>query len=71
MKLLKKIKNNKAKLKDLDLILSIINNITGNTICAFGDAIYFSIKSYIKNYYKEFILHIIYNKCLKNDKNNY
>jgi NADH-quinone oxidoreductase subunit F len=37
-KVLKRILNNEGSSKDLDLLISIANNIEGNTICALGEA---------------------------------
>ena len=41
----------------------IVNNIGGNTICAFGDAVTMSVGSYISKFRQEFEYHIKEKKC--------
>lgn len=62
--IVKKIENGFGDKKDLKKLTLIANNISGNTICALGDAVSISIISFIKNFYKEFKYHIKYKKCL-------
>jgi NADH-quinone oxidoreductase subunit F len=53
-KILKRIKNGDGSSKDLDLLLSITDNIEGNTICALGDAAAWPIRGFIKKFRSEF-----------------
>ena len=48
---------------DLKNLPTIINNIGGNTICAFGDAVTMSIGSYVAKFRNEFEYHIKEKKC--------
>ena len=38
LKILNRILRGEGSVKDLDLLISVANNIEGNTICALGDA---------------------------------
>ena len=49
--------------EDLKNLPSIVNNIGGNTICAFGDAITMSVGSYLQKFRSEFEYHIKEKKC--------
>ncbi|MDR2093082.1 MAG: SLBB domain-containing protein, partial [Azoarcus sp.] len=49
---------------DLDLLLSVAENISGRTICALGDAAAGPVRSFVKHFFDEFIYHIEYRKCL-------
>ncbi|WP_339044893.1 NADH-quinone oxidoreductase subunit NuoF [Candidatus Zinderia endosymbiont of Aphrophora alni] len=62
--IVKKIENGFGKEEDLEKLLLISKNILGNTICALGDAASISTSSFIKTFYKEFLYHIKYKKCL-------
>ena len=44
----------RAKVSDLDLLLSVANNIEGNTICALGDAAAWPVQSFLKHFRGEF-----------------
>lgn len=48
---------------DLKNLPGIVNNIGGNTICAFGDAVTMSIGSYVSKFRNEFEYHIKEKKC--------
>lgn len=50
---------------DLDLLVSIANNISGNTICALGDAAAIPVKGMIHFYRKEIENYIDFNKLSK------
>jgi hypothetical protein len=50
--------NGGGRPEDLDEIIRICNNIEGNTICAFGEATAWPIRSYVRKFrgeLKEFI----------------
>ena len=44
----------RAQVSDLDLLLSVANNIEGNTICALGDAAAWPVQSFLKHFRPEF-----------------
>jgi NADH-quinone oxidoreductase subunit F len=48
---------------DLKNLPGIVNNIGGNTICAFGDAVTMSVGSYVSKFKNEFEYHILEKKC--------
>jgi NADH-quinone oxidoreductase subunit F len=49
---------------DLDLLLSVSDNIMGNTICALGDAAAMPTISFVKKFEEEFRHHIEHKTCL-------
>lgn len=51
---IKRIYHGKGHPHDLKNLPGIINNIGGNTICAFGDAVTMSIGSYVTKFKSEF-----------------
>lgn len=53
-KILKRIAKGDATSKDLDLLVSIANNIEGNTVCALGDAAAWPIRGFIVKFRDEF-----------------
>ena len=53
-KTLKRIKNGLGTSADLDLLISVANNIEGNTICALGDAAAWPVKFMIARFRDEF-----------------
>ncbi len=44
----------RARVSDLDLLLSVANNIEGHTICALGDAAAWPVQSFLKHFRSEF-----------------
>jgi NADH-quinone oxidoreductase subunit F len=50
-------------MRDLDLLLSISNNILGKTLCAFGDAAATPVLSTIKQFRAEYEAHIREGRC--------
>jgi NADH-quinone oxidoreductase subunit F len=48
---------------DLENLPATVNNIGGNTICAFGDAVTMSVGSYVRKFRGEFEDHIKEKKC--------
>ena len=44
----------RARVSDLDLLLSVANNIEGHTICALGDAAAWPVQSFLKHFRGEF-----------------
>ncbi|MCX7879226.1 MAG: NADH-quinone oxidoreductase subunit NuoF [Ignavibacteria bacterium] len=53
-KVLKRIYEGNGTTKDLDILLSIANNIEGNTICALGDAAAWPVRGFLTKFRSEF-----------------
>ena len=62
-KLLGKIERGDGEMRDLDLLLSIGNNILGKTLCAFGDAAATPVLSTVKTFRAEYEAHIREGRC--------
>ena len=62
-----RIEHGEGRNEDLDLLLSVSDNIAGRTICALGDAAALPVKSFIKHFRDEFQYHIDHKKCLVPD----
>lgn len=54
LKILKRMARGNATKKDLDLLLSVANNIDGNTICALGEAAAWPVKFMVQRFRDEF-----------------
>jgi NADH-quinone oxidoreductase subunit F len=61
--ILGKIERGEGQMRDLDLLLSISNNITGKTLCAFGDAAATPVLSTVKTFRAEYEAHIREGRC--------
>jgi len=64
-KLLGKIERGDGQMRDLDLLLSVANNITGKSLCAFGDAAATPVLSSIAQFRDEFEAHIRDGRCTR------
>jgi NADH-quinone oxidoreductase subunit F len=53
-KILNRILNGEATSKDLDLLVSVANNIEGRTICALGDAAAWPVRGFVNKFRAEF-----------------
>lgn len=62
-KVLNAIEAGRGRQEDLDLIMDVIENIEGNTICAHGDSLVIPVRSYIKTFPQEFQDHIDRKGC--------
>jgi NADH-quinone oxidoreductase subunit F len=62
-RILGKIERGEGEMRDLDLLLSISNNILGKTLCAFGDAAATPVLSTIKTFRAEYEAHIREGRC--------
>ena len=62
-KIVERILAGKGKPADLNNLLDISSFMSGNTICAFGDAAAMPVTSYIKKFRAEFEYHIQHKKC--------
>src|SRR5580765_5873204 len=63
-RILHRIENGHGMQQDLDLLLSVSNNIMGNTICALGDAAAMPAISFVTKFRDEFQHHIDRKACL-------
>jgi len=61
--LLGKIERGEGQMKDLDLLLSIGNNIMGKTLCAFGDAAATPVLSTVNTFRAEYEAHVREGRC--------
>jgi len=59
-----RIEHGEGRQEDLDLLLSLCENIAGRTICALGDAAAWPVQGMLKHYRKEFEYHIEHKRCL-------
>jgi NADH-quinone oxidoreductase subunit F len=62
-RILGKIERGEGQMKDLDLLLSVSNNILGKTLCAFGDAAATPVLSTVKTFRAEYEAHIREGRC--------
>ena len=62
-RLLGKIDRGEGQMRDLDLLLSVANNIMGKTLCAFGDAEATPVISTIATFRDEYEAHIREGRC--------
>ncbi|MBS0398635.1 MAG: NADH-quinone oxidoreductase subunit NuoF [Proteobacteria bacterium] len=53
-RVLKRILAGEGRLEDLDMLVSVANNIEGHTICALGDAAAWPVQSFVKHFRPEF-----------------
>ena len=53
-KILDRIVSGEGRPEDLDLLVSVANNIEGNTICALGDAAAWPIKFGVQRFREDF-----------------
>lgn len=59
-----RIEHGKGRPEDLDLLISVGDNIAGRTICALGDAAVGPVQSFIRHFRKEFEYHIEHKRCM-------
>jgi NADH-quinone oxidoreductase subunit F len=63
-RMVNRIEHGKGKNEDLDLLVSVADNIAGRTICALGDAAALPVKSFIQHFRSEFQYHIDHKRCM-------
>jgi NADH-quinone oxidoreductase subunit F len=63
LKLLKKIEHGEGEMRDIELLMSVGNNIAGKTLCAFGDAAATPVLTTIKTFRHEYEEHVKQGKC--------
>ena len=61
--ILGKIERGEGQMKDIDLLLSIAGNITGKTLCAFGDAAATPVLTTVKTFRAEYEAHVREGRC--------
>ncbi len=62
-KILHRLEHGGATMKDIDLLVSVSNNIEGKTICPLGDAAAWPVASAIRHFRHEFEDHVRKNGC--------
>jgi len=62
-KLLIKVESGNGEMRDLDLLLSVANNIAGKSLCAFGDAAATPVLTTVKAFRAEYEAHIREGRC--------
>ncbi|MGZ5042541.1 MAG: NADH-ubiquinone oxidoreductase-F iron-sulfur binding region domain-containing protein, partial [Usitatibacter sp.] len=62
-RILNRIEHGQGRMEDLDLLLSLADNIQGRTICALGDAAAMPTRAFVKVYRDEFVHHIEHKCC--------
>ena len=63
LKLLTRLENGEGRLSDIDLLVSIANNIAGKTLCPFGDAAAAPVQSFVQQFRDEFEAHVREGRC--------
>jgi NADH-quinone oxidoreductase subunit F len=61
--ILRKIERGEGQMRDVDLLVSIANNIAGKTLCAFGDAAATPVLTTIKQFRAEYEAHVREGRC--------
>ena len=63
LKLLQKVERGDGQMEDIELLMSVGNNIAGKTLCAFGDAAATPVLTTIKTFRHEYEEHVKHGKC--------
>jgi len=63
-RVINRIEHGQGRNEDLDLLLSVSDNIAGRTICALGEAAALPVKSFVRHFRDEFQHHIDHKRCL-------
>jgi NADH-quinone oxidoreductase subunit F len=63
LKILDKIDRGEGTMKDIDLLLSLSDNIAGKTLCAFGDAAATPVLTTVKQFRAEYEAHVKEGRC--------
>ena len=59
-----RIEHGEGREEDLDLLLSVGENIAGRTICALGEAAVWPVQGMLRHFRDEFEYHIKHKRCL-------
>lgn len=62
-RVLHRIEHGEGRSEDLDQLYGVADRISGNTICALGDAAAMPVQSFLKHFRDEFQYHIDHKKC--------
>jgi NADH-quinone oxidoreductase subunit F len=62
-KVINRLENGQGKVSDVDMLESIASKIEGHTICPFGEALAWPVRSYAKAFRDEFLRHAKEGKC--------
>lgn len=62
-KVVSRIEAGQGSARDLELIESVASKIEGHTICAFGEALAWPARSYLKAFFQEFEQHVKLGRC--------
>jgi NADH-quinone oxidoreductase subunit F len=62
-KILTRIERGEGEMRDIDLLVSVGNNIAGKTLCAFGDAAATPALTTVKHFRAEFEAHVREGRC--------
>ncbi|MFA7095515.1 MAG: NADH-quinone oxidoreductase subunit NuoF [Gammaproteobacteria bacterium] len=63
-RLLQRIENGEGTMADIDLLDSVASQIEGRTICAFGEAAAWPVRSFVKHFRDEFVYHVERKCCM-------
>ena len=63
-RILDRIEDGEGRQGDVDLLVSVADNIDGNTICALGEAAVWPVQSFVKKFRSEFQAHVDAGKCV-------
>jgi len=63
-RIIHRIEHGEGRTEDLDLLLSLADNIQGRTICALGDAAAMPVRAFIRHFRQEFEHHVEHGHCL-------
>ncbi len=63
-RVLHRIEHGEGRPEDLDQLMGVADRITGNTICALGDAAAMPVQSFLTHFREEFEYHIEHKKCM-------
>jgi NADH-quinone oxidoreductase subunit F len=63
LRILEKIERGEGQMRDLDTLAAIAGNVTGKTLCAFGDAAVTPVLTTLKHFRHEYEAHIREGRC--------
>ena len=64
MRLVAKIKRGEAQMSDIKLLDEIASKVEGRTICAFGEAFAWPVRSFVAHFYDEFAYYIKHKRSM-------
>jgi NADH-quinone oxidoreductase subunit F len=63
LRLLGKIEDGQASMRDLDVLYKVTDSISGKTVCPFGDAAIAPPQSTLAKFREEYEFHVVHKKC--------